>query len=45
MEQLSLLANETEVYADQVAQGDNSSVVVAAHKRHTLWMSYPKMCL
>ena len=34
MEQLSLLFNEAEVYADQAAQEDDSSVVVAAHKRH-----------
>ena len=34
MEQLSLLFNEAEVYADQTAKEDNSSVVVAAHKRH-----------
>lgn len=35
MEQLSLLFNEAEVYADQTAKEDDSSVVVAAHKRHT----------
>ena len=34
MEQLSLLFNEAEVYADQAAKEDDSSVVVAAHKRH-----------
>ena len=34
MEQLSLLFNEAEVYADQVAKEDNGSVTVAAHKRH-----------
>ena len=34
MEQLSLLFNEAEVYADQAAKEDESSVAVAAHKRH-----------
>ena len=34
MEQLSLLFNEAEVYANQAAKEDDSSVVVAAHKRH-----------
>ena len=34
MEQLSLLFNEAEVYADQGAQEDDSRVVVASHKRH-----------
>ena len=34
MEQLSLLFNEAEVYTDQAAKEDDSSVVVAAHKRH-----------
>ena len=34
MEQLSLLFNEAEVYADQAAKEDVGSVVVAAHKRH-----------
>ena len=34
MEQLSLLFNEAEVYADQAAKEDDSSVAVAAHKRH-----------
>ena len=34
MEQLSLLFNEAEVYADQAAKEDDGSVVVAAHKRH-----------
>ena len=34
MEQLSLLFNEAEVYADQGAKEDDSSVTVAAHKRH-----------
>ena len=34
MEQLSLLFNEAEVYADQSAKEDDGSVVVAAHKRH-----------
>lgn len=34
MEQFSLLFNETEVYADQAAKEDDSSVTVAAHKRH-----------
>lgn len=34
MEQLSLLFNEAEVYADQAAKEEDSSVVVAAHKRH-----------
>ena len=34
MEQLSLLFNEAEVYADQAAKEDDSSVVVAAHERH-----------
>ncbi|MCI8914722.1 MAG: IS66 family transposase [Lawsonibacter sp.] len=34
MEQLSLLFNEAEVYADQTAKEDDSSVAVAAHKRH-----------
>ena len=34
MEQLSLLFNEAEVYADQIAKEADSSVVVAAHKRH-----------
>ena len=33
MEQLSLLFNEAEVYADQTAKEDDDSVVVAAHKR------------
>ena len=34
VEQLSFLFNEAEVYADQTAKEDDSSVVVAAHKRH-----------
>ena len=34
MEQLSLLFNEAEVYADQTTKEDDSSVAVAAHKRH-----------
>ena len=34
MEQLSLLFNEAEVYADQTAKEDDGSVTVAAHKRH-----------
>lgn len=34
MVQLSLLFNEAEVYADQTAKEDDSSVAVAAHKRH-----------
>ena len=34
MEQLSLLFNETEVYADQAVEEDDGSVAVAAHKRH-----------
>lgn len=34
MEQLSLLFNEAEVYADQTAEEDDDSVAVAAHKRH-----------
>ena len=34
MEQLSLLFNEVEVYADQAVKEDDSSVTVAAHKRH-----------
>ena len=34
MEQLSLLFNEAEVYADQTAKEDDNSVAVAAHKRH-----------
>lgn len=37
MEQLSLLFNEAEVYADQTAKedgSDDSSVAVSAHKRH-----------
>ena len=34
MEQLSLLFNEVEVYADQTAKEDDNSVAVAAHKRH-----------
>ena len=34
MEQLSLLFNEAEVYADQTAKEDDSRVAVAAHKRH-----------
>ena len=34
MEQLSLLFNEAEVYADQAVKEDDGSVVVAAHKRH-----------
>ena len=34
MEQLSLLFNEAEVYADQAAKEDENSVAVAAHKRH-----------
>ncbi len=34
MEQLSLLFNEAEVYADQEAKDAEDSVVVAAHKRH-----------
>ena len=33
MEQLSLLFNEAEVYADQVTKEDDGNVVVAAHKR------------
>ena len=34
MEQLSLLFNEAEAYADQTAKEEDDSVVVAAHKRH-----------
>ena len=34
MEQLSLLFNEAEVYADHTVKEDGSSVAVAAHKRH-----------
>ena len=34
MEQLSLLFNEAEVYADQAAKEEDGSVTVAAHKRH-----------
>ena len=34
MEQLSLLFNEAEVYADQAVEEDDSSVVVASHQRH-----------
>ena len=34
MEQLSLLFNEAEVYADQTAKEDDNRVTVAAHKRH-----------
>ena len=34
MEQLSLLFNEAEVYADQAVEEDDGSVAVAAHKRH-----------
>ena len=34
MEQMSLVFNEAEVYADQTAKEDDSSVAVAAHKRH-----------
>ena len=34
MEQLSLLFNEAEVYADQATKEADNSVVVAAHKRH-----------
>ena len=34
MEQLSLLFNEAEVYADQAAKEEDNSVAVAAHKRH-----------
>ena len=34
MEQMSLLFNEAEVYGDQTAKEDDSSIVVAAHKRH-----------
>ncbi len=34
VEQLSLLFNEAEVYADHTAQEDAGSVVVAAYKRH-----------
>ncbi len=34
MEQLSLMFNEAEVYADQAAKEDDGSVAVAAHKRH-----------
>ena len=34
MEQLSLLFNEAEVYADHAAKEDDGSVAVAAHKRH-----------
>ena len=34
MEQLSLLFNEAEVYADQEAKEEDGSVAVAAHKRH-----------
>ena len=33
-EQLSLLFNEAEVYADHAAKEDDGSVAVAAHKRH-----------
>ena len=34
IDQLSLLFNEAEVYADQEAKEDDVSVAVAAHKRH-----------
>ena len=34
VEQLSLLFNEAEVYADQAVEVDDGSVAVAAHKRH-----------
>ncbi len=34
MEQLSLLFNEAEIYADREAKDAEDSVVVAAHKRH-----------
>ena len=34
MDQLSLLFNEAEVYADKAAEADDGSVAVAAHKRH-----------
>lgn len=34
IEQMSLLFNEAEVYADQEAKEDDGSVTVAAHKRH-----------
>ena len=34
MDQLSLLFNEAEVYADQAVEEDDGSVAVAAHKRH-----------
>ena len=34
IEQLSLLFNEAEVYADQAAKEDDGSVAVTAHKRH-----------
>ena len=34
MEQLSLLFNEAEVYADQATKEEDNSVTVAAHKRH-----------
>ena len=34
MEQLSLLFNEAEVYADQGGKEEDGSVAVAAHKRH-----------
>ena len=34
MDQLSLLFNEAEVYADQAVEEDNGSMAVAAHKRH-----------
>ena len=34
MDQLSLLFNEAEAYADKAAEADDGSVTVAAHKRH-----------
>ena len=34
MDQLSLLFNEAEVYADQAVKEHDGSVTVAAHKRH-----------
>ena len=34
MEQLSLLFNEAEVYADKTEEAEDGSVAVAAHKRH-----------
>ena len=49
MEQLSLLFNEAEVYADQGAKEEDNSVAAAAHKRgtrnmNTRWTNCLKMC-